>query len=68
MGRGKDKTIQHTDLPNMSPKERGQVSALIRNRGITGKVRISGTAIVRRGGEVRYDDKSQQGNYNEDRL
>lgn len=68
MARGKDKTILHTDLPNMSPRELGQVDALIRNRGIMGKVRVNGTATVRRNGKVWYEDKSQQGKYNEDRL
>lgn len=68
MGRGKDKTIQHTDIPNMSPQEQAGLSALIRNRGILGKVRINGTATVRRGGNVRYENDRLKGNYNEDRL
>lgn len=70
MGRGKDKTINASDLPNMSPKEQGQFHQLIGNRGIVGKVRISGTAVVRsnRDGNARYEDNSQKGKYNEDAL
>ncbi len=68
MGRGKDKVIKGTDLPNMSPKERAGVDAIIRNRGIMPKVRVRGTAVVRGhgGGNVRYGEGAIPGTYNED--
>lgn len=70
MGRGKDKTIQHTDFPNMSPKEQSQVHSLIRNRGILPRVRVDGTATVRKraSGNVTYEDENRKGHYNEDKL
>jgi len=70
MGRGKDKTIQHTDIPNMSPKEQSQLHSIIRNRGILPSVKVEGTATVRKraSGNVTYEDESRKGQYNEDRL
>ena len=70
MGRGKDKTIQASDLPNMSPQEQAGVNALIKNRGIVPGIRVRGTAVVRShgGGEVRYGEGATPGKYNEDKL
>lgn len=63
MGRGKDKVILGSDIPNMSPEERAGLG----NLAIMGRVKPRGTAAVRdRKGNTRYDDESQKGNYNED--
>lgn len=70
MGRGKDKTILHSDLKNMSPEEQSSVNSLIKNRGIVPGIRVHGTAVVRSHGghEVRYGDGATPGKYNEDKL
>lgn len=65
MGRGKDKKILGSDIPNMSPQEQGAVM----NAARMGKVKITGTAVVRdASGNAKYADKSKAGNYGEDKL
>ena len=62
MGRGKDKRILGSDIPNMSRREL--------NNALVKAVRITGTAVVRSrsSGNARYEDPSQAGRYNEDKL
>lgn len=62
MGRGKDKTIKHTDFPNMSQREL--------NNAIAAATSIRGTAAVRKAGsgEVRYGKHARKGAFNEDKL
>lgn len=62
MGRGRDKTIKHTDFRNMSP---GEI-----NSAFAAATSISGTAAVRKAGsgEVRYSKHARKGKYNEDKL
>lgn len=64
MGRGKDKVIKGSDIPNMSPQERASLG----NAASMGKVKVRGKALVRDGktGNAKYGDKSQAGNYGED--
>lgn len=64
-GRGRDKRIQGSDLPNMSPQERAGVVNLVK----MGRAKVSGTAVVRdRDGNVKYDNPALAGRYNEDKL
>lgn len=62
MGRGRDKTIKHTDFRNMAP---GELS-----NAIAAATSIRGTAAVRKAGsgEVRYSKHARKGKYNEDNL
>lgn len=66
MGRGKDKIIQGSDLKNMSPQERTAVA----NMASAGQVKVQGSAVVRckKTGNVRYQNESLKGTYNEDSL
>jgi hypothetical protein len=70
MGRGKDKIIKSSDFQNMSPTDQQAVNNIIRNRGILGKVRVEGAAVVRThgGGKVRYGEGATPGKYHEDKL
>ena len=62
MGRGKDKTIKHTDFQNMGPGEL--------NAAFAAATSIRGTAAVRKAGsgEVRYSKHARKGRFNEDKL
>lgn len=62
MGRGKDKVVKGSDIPNMSRNELNNV--LMRAN------RISGTACVRKAGsgEVVYSKHARKGRFNEDSL
>lgn len=65
MGRGKDKVILGTDIPNMSPGERAQLG----NLASTGRVRVTGTSVVRgKDGNAKYEDQRRAGRYGEDNL
>ncbi len=66
MGRGKDKIIHGSDIPNMSPDERRALG----NIASMGKAKVRGAALVRdkQSGNARYEDKSQAGNYGEDKY
>jgi len=65
MGRGRDKTIQVSDLNNMSPCESGALMAAAK----LGRVKVHGTAVVRDAkGNARYDEPKRAGQYNEDRI
>lgn len=65
MGRGKDRRILGSDLPNMSPQEQSGVINAVR----MGKVKITGSAVVRGSdGNAKYTDKSKAGTYGEDKL
>lgn len=63
MGRGKDKTIKGSDLPNMSPAERAQLG----NLASTGRAKLKGAALVRdkKSGNAKYGDGAQPGSYGE---
>ncbi len=52
----------------MSPEEQSAVNNLIKNRGILGKIRVRGTAVVRshEDGSTRYGEGATPGKYNED--
>jgi len=61
MGKGRDKVILGSDLPNMSP---GEVNA-----AFVRAVRVTGTAVVRgKDGNAKYADRRQAGQFNEDKL
>lgn len=62
MGRGKGKTIKHSDLKNMSA---GEVNA-----ALVRATEIRGTAVVREAGsgDVRYSKHALKGRFNEDKL
>ncbi len=62
MGRGKDKVIKGSDLPNMSP---GEI-----NQAFAAATQIRGTAVVRKAGsgEVVYSKHARKGRFNEDKL
>jgi len=64
MGRGRDKKILMSDLPNMSPQERGAVLNLAKVR----RVKIDGAAVVRSKGNVVYENPQMAGNYHEDKI
>lgn len=70
MGRGRDKIIESSDLPNMSPAEQSAVNKIIKNRGLMPGVRVRGTAVVRshEDGNARYGEDAKPGSYNEDSL
>lgn len=71
MGRGKDKTINLNDVRNMDERERASLGNLLSgNVGRVGKVRINGTAVVRKAsnGNARYENPALAGTYNEDSL
>ena len=65
MGRGKDKTINASDLGSMSPRE----LAALGNAARLGLIKIKGTALVRGAdGNARYDPGATPGQYNEDKV
>ena len=65
MGRGKDKTINASDVGSMSPRE----LASLGNAARMGRLKIKGTVLVRGAdGNARYDPGAQPGKYNEDNV
>lgn len=65
MGRGRDKTIQGSDIPNMSPQERVALGNVLRMPN----VRVKGSAVVRgRDGNAKYENPKLAGQYGEDNV